>query len=170
MRSSKLLLVSVVLAIGAFASAFAFAEIERPDLGEMKEARRQAAHRQRRIIYNDDADAQGPYKTPEELISQRVKHVMNTQVDSIYYCTGAGGLFWAHQPKVGEVLGEFVDERHPNKTHVPYMRDGLAALKKLGTDPLAVVVDYGHENNMEVFWSCRMNHPDGSYAPWALSR
>ena len=85
-----------------FIAASAAAEIERPDLGQMKEARQQAAHRQRRIIYNDDADALGPYKTPEELISLRVKHVANTQVDSIYYCTGAGGLFWAHQPKVGE--------------------------------------------------------------------
>ena len=50
------------------------------------------------------------------------------------------------------------------------MRDGLVAMKKLGTDPLAVVVDHGHKHNMEVFWSYRMNNPECSFAPWSLSR
>ena len=148
--------------------ASAMAEVDRPDLGEMKEARKRAARRPRRVIYNDDGDDVRPYKTPEELISLRVKQVADTQVDSIYYCTGGGELFWAHQPKVGEILGEFVNENSP--ADAKSMRDGLAALKKLGTDPLAVVVDYGHKNKMEVFWSCRMNNCECSFASWALSR
>ena len=151
-----------------FIVAIAAAEIERPDLGDMKQARKQAAHRPRRIIYNDDGNDVKPYATPEELISIRVRQVANTQVDSIYYCTGGGGLFWAHQPQVGEVVGEFVNES--SAQDAKSMRDGLIALKKLGTDPLAVVVDYGHKNNKEVFWSYRMNNPEDSYAPWGLSR
>ena len=151
-----------------FAVASAVAEVQRPDLGDMKEARKQAAHRPRRIIYNDDGDDLKPYATPEELISLRVGQVANTQVDTICYCTGGGGLFWGHQAKVGEVLGEFVDETSPQDAKS--MRDGLIALKKLGTDPLAAVVDYGHKNRMEVFWSYRMNNPEDSHEPWALAR
>ena len=50
------------------------------------------------------------------------------------------------------------------------MRDGLVAMKKQGTDPLAVVVDHGHKNQMEVFWSYRMNNPECSFVSWALSQ
>ena len=150
------------------AAAAAAAEIDRPDLGDMKQARSQAAHRPRRIIYNDDGCHGGPRGTPEGLISSRVKQVVETQVDSIYYCTGGGGLFWAHQPQVGEVLSESVNEN--TAQYAKDMRDGLAAMKKLGTDPLAVVVDFGHKNGKEVFWSYRMNNAEDSYAPWSLSR
>ena len=92
----------------------------------------------------------------------------NTQVDAIHYCTGGGGLFWAHQPKVGEILGEWVEESHA--PYVKGMRDGLIALKEQGTDPLAVVVDYAHNNRMEVFWSYRMNNCECSFVSWGLSR
>lgn len=135
---------------------------------EMKAARKEAAGRPRRIIYNDDG-CHGPARnTPEELLACRVRQVVGTQVDTISYCTGGGGVFWAHQPEVGEVLGEFVEET--DGEYVKQMRDGLIAMKKTGTDPLAVVVDYGHKNNLEVFWSYRMNNPECSFAPWALSR
>jgi hypothetical protein len=96
------------------------------------------------------------------LIAIRVKQVANTQVDTIFYCTGGGGVFWAHQPKVGERLGQFVTEH--TGAGPKNMRDGLAALKELGTDPLAAVVDYGHKNNMEVIWSYRMNNPEDVFA------
>ena len=148
----------------------AMAESERPKLerSELNKLRKKAANRPRRILYNDDGCDTHPYTTPEELISLRVRQVANTQVDTIYYCTGGGGLFWAHQPKVGEVLGEWIEEGHA--PYVKQMRDGLIALKKQGTDPLAVVVDYAHKNHMEVFWSYRMNNPECSFVSWGLSR
>ena len=135
---------------------------------DMQDKRQQLAQRPRRILFNDDGCHGPSRKTPEELISIRVKQVENTQVDTICYCTGGGGLFWGHQPEVGEVLGEFVDETCAQ--YVRDMRDGLIALKKLGTDPLAVVVDYAHQNNIEFFWSYRMNDPEDSYVNWDLSR
>jgi len=137
-------------------------------LNEMKQLRKQAAQRSRRVLFNDDGNDVKPYKTPEELISLRVKQVANTQVDTIFYCTGGGGLFWGHQPKVGEVLGEFVKES--DGEGVLAMRDGLIALKEQGTDPLAAVVEYGHKNNMEVFWSYRMNNPEDSFVDWGFAK
>ena len=171
MCSEKLLKRMTVLSSAAicllFTAVSTAEDTKRPDLGDMKQAREQAAHRPRRIIYNDDGCHGGARGTPEGLIALRVRQVIDTQVDSIYYCTGGGGLFWAHQPQVGEVVGEFVNES--SAQDAKSMRDGLIALKKLGTDPLAVVVDYGHKNNKEVFWSYRMNNPEDSYAPWSLS-
>ena len=165
-----ILLFAVASAGLLFAVASVGAEADQTQVSKegMKKMRKQAAQRQRRIIYNDDGNDVRPYKTPEELISLRVKQVADTQVGAICYCTGGGGLFWAHQPKVGEVLGEFVNEG--SSQDAKFMRDGLIALKKLGTDPLAAVVDYGHKKNMEVFWDYRMNNIEDSFAQWALSR
>lgn len=136
-------------------------------LDEMKQLRKKAAQRQRRVLFNDDGNEVLPYTTPEELIALRVKQVANTQVDTIMYCTGGGGLFWGHQAKVGETLGEFVDKSDP---HALTMSDSLATLKEQGTDPLAEVVKYGHANNMEIIWSYRMNNPEDSFVDWGFSR
>ena len=148
----------------------ATAEGERPKLekSDLKKLRKQAANRPRRIVYNDDG-CHGPSRnTPQELLACRVRQVTDTQVDTICYCTGGGGLFWAHQPNVGEVLGASVEEGHA--PYVKQMRDGLIAMKKQGTDPLAVVVEHGHKHKMEVFWSYRMNNPECSFVSWALSK
>jgi len=134
----------------------------------VRQARRQAVQRQRRIMYNDDGCHSRPYKTPAELIALRLRQVAGTQVDTICYCTGGGGLFWGHVPEVGELIGEFVTDEDAQ-----YVRDicaGLRALEQMGTDPLKVAVAFGHEHGMEVFWSYRMNNIEDSFAAWSLTR
>ncbi|MBN1343852.1 MAG: family 10 glycosylhydrolase [Phycisphaerae bacterium] len=134
----------------------------------MKQARKQAVQRRRRIMYNDDGCHERPYKTPDELIALRLKQLIGTQVDTICYCTGGGGLFWGHQPEVGEIIGEFVTDKDAQ-----YVKDicaGLQALKQMGTDPLKVAVEFGHKHGMEVFWSHRMNNIEDSFAGWSRSR
>jgi hypothetical protein len=130
----------------------------------MKEAHRQAVQRRRRIMYNDDGCHPRPYTTPEELVSLRLRQLVGTQVDTICYCTGGGGLFWGHVPQVGELIGKFVVE-----TDAQYVKDicaGVRALQAMGTDPLAVAVDFGHKQGMEVFWSYRMNNVEDSFVGW----
>lgn len=166
----RVLWLSIVWAICLSAASFLAIADEPAQLegSALRALRKEAANRPRRVLYNDDGCDERPYTTPEELISLRVRQVADTQVDTIFYCTGGGGLFWAHQPEVGEVLGEWIEEGHA--AYVKHMRDGLVALKEKGTDPLAVVVDYAHKNRMEVFWSYRMNNPECSYVSWGLSR
>ena len=157
----------VVLALsGAFAPSSA--QAEPPFSDALKQQREKAAWQPRRIMYNDDGNHTKPFTTPEELIALRLRQLIGTQVDTIAYCTGGGGLFWGHQPQVGEVLGEFVSEADGQQ--VRDIVSSLDALKALGTDPLAVAVDFGHANGMEVFWSYRMNNIEDSYAPPYLSR
>ncbi len=135
---------------------------------DMKQARKEAAWRKRRIMYNDDGCDTRPFATPEEFLALRLRQLAGTQVDTICYCTGGGGLFWAHVPKVGEALGEFVSAG--DEQYVKDLVSGLLALEKLGTDPLAEAVKFGHEQGMETFWSCRMNNIEDSFAPWSRSR
>lgn len=150
------------------APALAPSRAEQSDADAMRKARKQAAQRQRRIMYNDDGCHEQPYKTPEELVALRLRQLVGTQVDTICYCTGGGGLFWGHLPEAGELIGEFV-----TPGDAQYVKDicaGLKALKDMGTDPLKVSVEFGHKNRQEVFWSYRMNNIEDSYCPWSLSR
>ncbi len=152
------------------ASLYSF-NVEAPSAGpqsEMKKARKAAAWHRRRIMYNDDGCDTRPFSTPEEFAALRLKQLTGTQVDNICFCTGGGGLFWAHVPRVGEAIGEFVSDSDDQ-----YVKDlclGLRALEKLGTDPLAEAVRFGHGQGMETFWSCRMNNIEDSYAPWSRAR
>ncbi len=136
--------------------------------GEMRKARKEAAGRRRRIMYNDDGCDTRPYATPDEFLALRLRQLTGTQVDTICYCTGGGGLFWGHVPKVGEAIGEFVSDS--DGQYVKDLCAGLRALEKLGTDPLAEAVKFGHGQGMEVFWSSRMNNVEDSFAPWSHSR
>lgn len=168
---SHLILSAIACAICLIAAPTpTMAESERPklEIKDLKELRIKAANRARRIVYNDDGCHAVKGTTAEDWLACRVKQVINTQVDTISYCTGGGGVFWSHQPKVGEVLGAWVEEGHG--AYTKQMRDILIAMKKQGTDPLAVVIDYSHKNNMEVFWSYRMNNPECSFATWGLSK
>ncbi len=137
-------------------------------LNKLQKQRDKAAWQPRRIIYNDDGNHVRPFTTPEELIALRLQQLIGTQVDTIAYCTGGGGLFWGHQALVGEVLGEFVTENDGQQ--VRDIVSSLDALKAQGTDPLAVAVDFGHSHGMEVFWSYRMNNIEDSFAATYLAR
>ncbi|MBT5610932.1 MAG: family 10 glycosylhydrolase [Lentisphaerae bacterium] len=172
-KDQSALLASARLALAAAAALAAtlFETGAQPTTREvtvMKAARREAARRQRRIMYNDDGCHPRPYTSPDEFLGLRLKQLLGTQVDTICYCTGGSGVFWGHIPETGELIGEYV-----GKADAAYVKDickGIAALRKLGTDPLTLAVEFGHTNGMEVFWSCRMNNVEDSFAAWCHPR
>jgi hypothetical protein len=58
-----------------------------------KLARKEAAHRKRRIIMNSDGNdargqKEGEAKTPEAFLARRTTALAGSQVDAIFYCTG----------------------------------------------------------------------------------
>ena len=78
------------------------------------------AHR-RRLIYNNDGNE--PWfpgtGTREGFLANRLQHVLGTQVDTVFYCTGATTMF-THLAKVGETYGEFCPDwfgggQHPQE-------------------------------------------------------
>jgi hypothetical protein len=170
-RATSLLRAKIFLVLGMMliaADPWVSAQTSSETTAAMRQARKKAAQRQRRIMYNDDGCHTRPFSTPDEFLSLRLKQLLGTQVDTICYCTGGGGLFWGHIPKAGELIGESVAD-----TDAQYVKDickSLHALEELGTDPLALAVKFGHDNDMEVFWSYRMNNIEDSFAAWSHAR
>jgi hypothetical protein len=128
--------------------------------------REQLKKRPQRVIYNNDGcDIFSPDAgTPEGLLAQRMEAVLNTQVDSVFYCTGATTMF-SHDAKVGETYGKY-----------PITEDWAAsgganikALKEKGTDALKLVIEFCHQNKKEVFFTHRINDIHDAFIDWELS-
>jgi hypothetical protein len=122
------------------------------------EARTNAAHRRRRIIMNNDgndvrAAAAEKNVTPENLLSKRTTGLLGSHVDSIFYCTGVFNYYF-HRSTDSELL---VSQEG--------IAEYLEQLAEAGTDPLEIMVDFCHKNNLEVFWSMRMNDTHDSGNP-----
>ena len=125
---------------------------------ELRTLRKQAADRQRRVIFNNDGN-EPVYlcknTTAEELLSHRTTPLIGSQVDSLFYCTWSSGFgLFTHGTKVGQVM---------DSKEGLFSKNMTAEMLAAGTDPLRVMVDFGHKNGMEVFWSFRLNDThDGS--------
>jgi hypothetical protein len=137
-------------------------------LKQLRETRSQLAHRQRRVIFNNDGcDAlylpKGEELTVEKFLAKRTSPLAGTQVDTISYCTISSGFsFFTHHTKVGAVL-----TRQPGDYGIqPDMRNITQELINMGTDCLQAVLEFSHKNKMECFWSMRMNDThDAEYRP-----
>ncbi len=128
-------------------------------LESLRRARREAAHRKRRVIYNNDGNEPVYYcskATPEELLRIRTTGLEGSHVDSIFYCTWSSGFgLFTHNTQVGEVL---------TGTDGILAKNQTAGFIAQGTDPLQILVNFGKRNGIEVFWSMRMNDVhDGEY-------
>ncbi|MFH0964037.1 MAG: LamG-like jellyroll fold domain-containing protein [Planctomycetota bacterium] len=123
------------------------AENESPYLARQREAMK---HRTRRIIYNNDGcDGWAPgADTPEGFLAQRMNATLDSQVDSVFYCTGATVMF-SHNAKVGETYGQYPS---PN-----FAVRNARKLIEQNTDTLTLVVDFCRKHNLEVFFTHRIN-------------
>ena len=140
------LFVLLVFAIGP-------AQADEPlSIAQLRADREAAAQRERRIIFNNDGN-EPVYlcqdTTPNELLRHRTSPLVNTHVDTIFYCTWSSGFgMFTHDTKVGNVFK--TKEGLFSKNSIEKMLDA-------GTDPLQVMADFGKQNDIEIFWSFRMN-------------
>jgi hypothetical protein len=121
-----------------------------------KEQRKKALDRPRRIILNNDGgEPVIEMKVATEQAFLDCRKLTKTHIDSIFYCTRTSGFgVFTHFTKIGQIF---------TCTEGRYAGNQMAALVKAGLDPLKMQVDFGHKNNIEVFWSLRMNDThDGS--------
>lgn len=144
-RLSFAMTLSGILSLGS-------ASAQTMSLEELREARRQAAHRERRVIFNNDGN-EPVYlcenNTPGELLRHRTSDLAGTHVDSIFYCTWSSGFgMFTHGTEVGSVF---------DTKEALFSKNRITEMLAAGTDPLDVVVDFGKQNGIEVFWSFRMN-------------
>gem|GEM_PF-601542 len=121
---------------------------------EMAAVREQMQQRPRRIIYNNDGcDVYAPAAdTPSGFLAQRMQAVPGSQVDSVFYCTGATVMF-SHDARVGESYG-----RQPAGAEwAEYAGRNTQALLRQGTDTLRLVIDFCRRHDLEVFFTHRIN-------------
>lgn len=105
-----------------------------------------------RFVFNNDGGditfGSGT-EDPMDFLKVRTTPLVGSQVDTISYCSAGGFGMVAHKSQVGTLMP--IEEEHR------YLNHQLHALHAQGTDPLQVMVDYGHAHGMQVFWSMRMN-------------
>ncbi len=126
--------------------------------GEKPANRKALARRRRRIIFNDDGDDvwHPNAATPEGFISVRLQHMLNTQVDTLFYCTTQSFNYYSHNTHVGEV---FLSKSGP------FQHNNMQTLLGQGTDPLDIAVRFAHENGIEAIWTLRMNDIHDAFTP-----
>ena len=124
---------------------------------EMSARREEAAHRQRRIIFNNDGNDAAYFPasleaTPENILAQRTSPLIDSHVDTIFYCTSRAFGSCLHRSEVAETLtGETRHEAAQEKRNV------VGELIRQGTDPLQLMAEFAQSHQKEIFWSMRMN-------------
>lgn len=132
----------------AFVSC-AFAQDASLTLDQLRAARKDAAHTTRRIIMNNDgndARTKDQEHTVENFLANRTSPLEGSQVDAVFYCTGVFNLY-THASDETELRG------HGDREAL----DWAWELTKQGTDSLTEIITFCHANEMEAFWSMRMN-------------
>lgn len=137
-----------------------------PDLAKLREQRRQAAHRLRRMIFNNDGDDVIYTKkelTPEALLALRTTPLLGSQVDSIFY---SNSLCFGDALHNSHVFTPFVSKADLFKDNP------MAEYLQIGLDPIKVMADFCHAHGLEILWDMRMNdtHDAGltGYGPLLL--
>ena len=145
---------------------------EEMSLETLRKARTELAGKERRVIMNNDGCdvlyfPKDEKMTVEAFLAKRTTPLAGTHVDQIAFCpTSSGFSNFTHNTKIGTVLTKSGVEFGIQ----PNARNITQELIDQGTDCLQAVVDFGHQHEMEVFWSFRMNdthdaahHPDKPY-------
>jgi hypothetical protein len=135
-----------------------------PDL-EM--ARKKAAQKKRRIVYNDDGVYVRPFETPKKFYRARLQQIIDTQVDTVSFNVGATTIF-TFDTDVGETYGEFISSNSP--AFAQNVKKGIAGLKKTDDTNVGLAVDYCHSNGIEFILSLRMNDVHDSFHSFMLSQ
>ena len=158
-RSSLLLVVlqSALLTVEA-ATAAAI------DLPTLRAMRRQAARRTRRMIFNNDGDDviyHAKKATKEALLAVRTTPLLGSQVDSIFY---SNSLCFGDALHRSKVFAPFLCRQAMCKDNI------LPGLLDKGIEPIAAMVEFGHQHGLEIIWDMRMNDTHdsmfGGYGPY----
>ena len=138
---------------------------------ELAAKRQEMKSRKRRVIYNNDGNELFITKlsSPDAFLSRRIVPALNTQVDSIFFCTLVTTLY-QHDTDVAERWDDLVDAIGSTAKYAINARDNMRMLRAAGKDCLELVVERCHEEDLEVFWTHRINDIHDCFTPWLLSQ
>jgi len=124
-----------------------------------RQARAETAHRQRRVIFNNDGDDHllADEVSREAFLAKRTTPLLGSHVDTISYCTSRPFGAFLHRTEIGDIITQSEPFRGKPTNVVEHFLER-------DTDPLQVMTEFCHENGLEIFWSMRMNDThDASY-------
>ena len=143
-------------------------------LTELRAERTKMAQRRRRIIFNNDGDDIGGHpddhitkrtkeneriaRTPEGLLKMRTTALLGSQVDSIFYHSALGMKLHHGSGPFGQLYAA------PDITGA-YLRNRINLLVNYGQDALDVMIEFCRKNDLEIFYSNRMNDAHDYYIP-----
>jgi hypothetical protein len=118
-----------------------------------------ALQRPRRLLFNNDGNDAVHFPkhlepTDENFWAQRSTPLLDSHVDSIFYCTNRGIGLVTHRSRVNEML---VKETREKAGPYADKRNIVADLHQRGTDPLKLMSEFCRRHDKELFWSMRMN-------------
>ncbi|MEO2009669.1 MAG: hypothetical protein ABGX22_13410 [Pirellulaceae bacterium] len=131
---------------------------EASDVASLETARQQAAHRRRRVIYNNDGDdiwAKGA-DTIDKFLALRHTPLLNTCVDSIFYSTTQSFNFFTHDTKVAEVF---------RSKDGAFAENNLTKFLEQQTDGLRMSSEFARMHGLETIWTLRMNDIHDAWTP-----
>ena len=160
--SNNLLATIVVIILLNLVTCLASA-VEHPSAQVAKANRRKALDRQRRVIFNDDTYelSRKDANTPEGFLRRRLQPLTGTHVDTISWSVLGG---WADAPVYDSKVQPIYGDAHGGPP--PYWSAVTKNVKQLiaaGHCPLQIVIDFAHQNDMELFASVRMNDCHDSF-------
>jgi hypothetical protein len=135
------------------------------------DVREKAAHRQRRMIFNNDGDDvffAGAPRTKEGFLSMRLDHIGDCGIDSMFYCTTMSINMFSHDSQITEVWT--ADIGVENVLNGWASSNRMAALIKAQTDPLKLAIETCRQHDIEIIWTLRMNDVHDSFVPEFLSQ
>lgn len=134
------------------------------DLDALRQDRREAAHRKRRMIFNNDGDDviyTEKEPTAEALLALRTSPLVGSQVDAIFY---SNSLCFGDALHQSQVFRPFLS------TDYIFKDNGLPQLLERNIEPIQVMIDFGRRHGVEIFWDMRMNDTHdamiGGYGPY----
>ncbi|MBG86733.1 MAG: hypothetical protein CMO80_07520 [Verrucomicrobiales bacterium] len=157
MKTKTILLPILLLGLFAIVPITPAAPIT--NLAELRAERARLAGKPGRLIMNNDGCdclyfPRSLAATPENFLKQRTTDLAGTQVDGIAYCSISSGFGqFTHDNRTGAILEHSASDFGiaPDKRNIA--RD----LIDLGQDPLRLVAGFCRTNDLECFWSIRLN-------------
>ena len=134
-----------------------------------KRERQEVLARQRRIIFNDDTYelSRDDANTPEGFLQRRLQPLVGNHVDIIAWSVLGG---WADAPVYDSKVQPIYGDAHGGPPQYwSKVTENVKALIKAGRCPLQIVVDFAHDNEMELFASVRMNDCHDSFIPGGIT-
>lgn len=133
----------------------------------LKAARKKAAQKERRLIFNDDGIYVHRFRTPQEFLGIRLQQIFDTHVDTVMFSAGATTMF-TFDNAVGDTYGEFIYEESP--TWARKLKKSISELRKTSHSTAGVALEHCRKNGIEFFLSLHMNDIHDRNLPFMRSR